>query len=57
VGELFLGSGSGLESAILNGRNGYGWDVDHESIDFCNKRLNKRLAEREIAKIDHSIAA
>jgi DNA modification methylase len=57
VGELFLGSGSGLESAILNGRNGYGWDVDHESIDFCNKRLKKRLEEREQAKIELSIAA
>ena len=57
VGELFLGSGSGLESAILNGRHGYGWDVDHESIDFCNKRLNKRLEEREQAKIGFSIAA
>ena len=57
VGELFLGSGSGLESAILNGRHGYGWDVDHESIDFCNKRLNKRLEEREQAKIELSIAA
>ena len=57
VGELFLGSGSGLESAILNGRHGYGWDVDHESIDFCNKRLKKRLEEREQAKIELSIAA
>jgi DNA modification methylase len=57
VGELFLGSGSGLESAILNGRNGYGWDVDHESIDFCNKRLKKRLEDREQAKIELSIAA
>ena len=57
VGELFLGSGSGLESAILNGRHGYGWDVDHESIDFCNKRLKKRLEEREQTKIELSIAA
>jgi DNA modification methylase len=57
VGDLFVGSGSGLESAILNGRNGYGWDVDNESIDFCNKRLNKRLAERKQAKIDLSNAA
>jgi DNA modification methylase len=46
VGDLFVGSGSGLESAILNGRNGYGWDVDHKSIEFCNKRLSKRLKER-----------
>lgn len=57
VGDLFVGSGSGLESAILNGRNGYGWDVDHESIDFCNKRLKKRLEEREQTKIELSIAA
>ncbi len=57
VGDLFVGSGSGLESAILNGRNGFGWDVDHESIDFCNKRLTKRLEEREQAKIELSIAA
>jgi DNA modification methylase len=57
VGDLFVGSGSGLESAILNGRNGYGWDVDHESIDFCNKRLTKRLEEREQAKIKLSVAA
>lgn len=57
VGDLFVGSGSGLESAILNGRNGYGWDVDHESIDFCNKRLKKRLEEREKAKTKLSIAA
>jgi hypothetical protein len=57
VGDLFVGSGSGLESAILKGRNGYGWDVDHASIDFCKKRLKKRLEEREQAKIELSIAA
>lgn len=57
VGDLFAGSCSGLESAILNGRNGYGWDVDHESIDFGAKRLNKRLKEREKVKIELSIAA
>lgn len=57
VGDLFVGSGSGLEAAILNGRNGYGWDVDHESIDFCNKRLKNRLAKREQAKIEISNAA
>jgi DNA modification methylase len=57
VGDLFVGSGSGLEAAIQNGRNGYGWDVDHKSIDFCNKRLKKRLEERDQAKIELSIAA
>lgn len=57
VGDLFAGSCSGLESAIINGRHGYGWDVDHESIDFGAKRLKKRLEEREQVKIGLSIAA
>ena len=57
VGDLFVGSGSGLEAAIQNGRNGFGWDVDHKSIDFCNIRLTKRLEEREQVKIELSIAA
>ena len=50
IGDLFVGSGSGLEAAVMNGRNGYGWDVDSESIDFCGKRLIKKLEEREQMK-------
>lgn len=57
VGDLFVGSGSGLEAAILNGRNGYGWDVDHKSLEFCHKRLQKRLNEREELKDTMLLAA
>ena len=57
VGDLFVGSGSGLEAAILNGRNGYGWDVDHKSLEFCHKRLQKRLKEREELKDTMLLAA
>jgi DNA modification methylase len=57
IGDMFVGTGSGLVSALERGRSGLGWDVDIESIEFCTDRLNKCLKEREEAKIGLSIAA
>lgn len=57
IGDMFVGTGSGLVSALERGRSGVGWDVDIESIEFCTDRLNTCLKEREQAKIELSIAA
>jgi DNA modification methylase len=57
IGDMFVGTGSGLVSALERGRSGLGWDVDIESIEFCTDRLDKCLNEREQAKIGLSIAA
>jgi DNA modification methylase len=57
IGDMFVGTGSGLVSALERGRSGLGWDVDIESIEFCTVRLNNCLKEREQAKIGFSIAA
>jgi DNA modification methylase len=43
VGDMFSGSGSGLEAALLLGRNAFGWEVDYKSVDFSYKRLEERL--------------
>ncbi len=57
IGDMFVGTGSGLVSALERGRSGLGWDVDIESIEFCTDRLDNCLKEREQAKIGLSIAA
>ncbi len=57
IGDMFVGTGSGLVSALERGRSGLGWDVDIESIEFCTDRLDNCLKEREQAKIGFSIAA
>jgi hypothetical protein len=54
---MFVGTGSGLVSALERGRSGLGWDVDVESIEFSKVRLDNCLKEREQAKIGFSIAA
>jgi DNA modification methylase len=44
--DMFCGSGQGLDCALRNGRNLIGYDVDWESIEFCKKRLEMVLNEK-----------
>ena len=43
VGDMFSGSGSGLEAALFLGRNAFGWEVDYKSVEFSHKRLEEKL--------------
>lgn len=45
--DMFSGSGQGLVSAIRNGRNAIGYDVDPVSIEFSKKRLDIELENRQ----------
>jgi DNA modification methylase len=45
--DMFSGSGQGLVSAIRNGRNAIGYDVDPVSIVFSKKRLDVELENRK----------
>ena len=44
---MFSGSGQGILSAIRNGRNAIGYDVDPVSIEFTHKRLQVELNKRQ----------
>ena len=52
----FVGSGT-VSIGLTLGRNVIGYDVDPKSIEFCNKRFEECLQEKEQAKIGLSIAA
>jgi len=52
----FVGSGT-VSIGLTLGRNVIGFDVDPKSIEFCQKRFEECLQEKEQAKIGLSIAA
>ena len=52
----FVGSGT-ISIGLTLGRNVIGFDVDPKSIEFCHKRFEECLLEKEQAKIGLSIAA
>jgi len=49
--DMFSGSGQGILSAIRNGRNAIGYDVDPVSIEFTHKRLQVELNKRQEFKL------
>jgi DNA modification methylase len=44
--DIHCGTGQGLESFVRHGCNAIGVDIDPESIQFCEKRMNILLGER-----------
>jgi site-specific DNA-methyltransferase (cytosine-N4-specific) len=52
----FVGSGT-VSIGLTLGRNVIGFDVDPQSIEFCQKRFEECLQEKEQAKINLSFAA
>lgn len=44
--DIHCGSGQGLEVFARNGCNAIGVDIDPVSVDFCKKRMNMVLSER-----------
>jgi DNA modification methylase len=44
--DIHAGSGQGLESFVSHGCHAIGVDIDPESVEFCNKRMNMVLDER-----------
>ncbi len=44
--DIHCGSGQGLEVFARNGCNAIGVDIDPVSVEFCNKRMNMVLGER-----------
>jgi DNA modification methylase len=43
--DIFCGSGQGMESFVRHGCNAIGVDIDHESVEFCKKRMNMVLGK------------
>ena len=41
--DIFCGSGQGLISGMRHGLNVIGYDIDPESIEFCQKRIEHEL--------------
>lgn len=41
--DIFCGSGQGLISGMRHGLNVIGYDIDPESIEFCQKRIDHEL--------------
>jgi len=44
--DIHCGSGQGLEVFARNGCNAIGVDIDPVSVEFCNKRMNMILGDR-----------
>jgi DNA modification methylase len=44
--DIHCGAGQGLEVFARHGCNAIGVDIDPVSVDFCNKRMNMVLGER-----------
>jgi DNA modification methylase len=44
--DIHCGAGQGLEVFARNGCNAIGVDIDPVSVEFCNKRMNMVLGER-----------
>jgi DNA modification methylase len=52
----FVGSGT-ISIGLTLGRNVIGFDVDPKSIEFCQKRFDECIKEKELAKTELLIAA
>jgi DNA modification methylase len=53
--DIHCGAGQGLEVFTRNGCNAIGVDIDPVSVEFCNKRMNMILGERN--EIEFQLAA
>ena len=49
--DIFCGSGQGLISGMRHGLNVIGYDIDPESIEFCQKRIKHELEKRNQSEI------
>jgi DNA modification methylase len=56
IADGFVGSGT-ISSGLTLGRNVISYDIDPKSIEFCEKRFNKCLQERELSKDFIQVAA
>jgi DNA modification methylase len=45
--DIHCGAGQGLEVFARHGCNAIGVDIDPVSVEFCNKRMNMVLGERD----------
>jgi DNA modification methylase len=56
IADGFVGTGT-ISIGLTLGRNVIGFDVDPKSIEFCQKRFEECLQEKELAKTELLIAA
>lgn len=52
--DIFCGAGQGLEVFARNGCNVIGVDIDPVSVEFCNKRMNMVLGERNETELQQA---
>ena len=52
--DIHCGAGQGLEVFARNGCNAIGVDIDPVSVEFCNKRMNMVLGERNETELQQA---
>lgn len=52
--DIHCGTGQGLEVFARKGCNAIGVDIDPESVEFCNKRMNMVLGERNETELQQA---